>query len=109
MIIPSRFVPEVGEMIDGKYQMMKKLGEGTFGMVYRAKDNAGNEFAVKVLKLWDVMPEERELLVKRFTREFECGQIDSPHLVRSMGYGSVNNNPYIVMDFCSGGSLNGKT
>ena len=54
------------------------------------------------------MPEERELLVKRFKREFDCGQIESPYLVHSLGYGSVSNNPYIVMDFCSGGSLSNK-
>jgi serine/threonine protein kinase len=102
---PRRFLPEPGSTI-GKYLITGRLGEGTFGAVYRVEDNQGNCYALKLLKLWEVAyVKERQIIVKRFQREFEITRIDSPYLVRGIDYGMVEGNPYIVMDFCDGGSL----
>jgi serine/threonine protein kinase len=37
--------------------------------------------------------------------EFKTGQIDCDNLVRSLSYGIVGGNPYIVMEYCPGGDL----
>jgi serine/threonine protein kinase len=37
--------------------------------------------------------------------EFNTGQIDCDNLVRSLAYGTVGGNPYIIMEFCPGGDL----
>ena len=95
----------VGESIDGKYQVQKVLGEGTFGIVYSVIDGQGNPYALKLLRLWEVHPEIREGLVMRFDMEYETGRIESEYLVHSLDHGLVNGNPYIVMELCSGGDI----
>ena len=95
-----------GSLIDGKYIVDRPLGEGTFGKVYRVKCNSDSRiFALKLLKLWEVQPLEREKLLKRFNQEYETGLIDSEYLVQSHGKGSVDGNPYIIMEYCPGGDL----
>lgn len=95
----------VGDRINGTYQIDRILGEGSFGKVYSVRDNKGEQYALKLLKLWEVHPEIRDSLVKRFDMEFETGRIQSDYLVHSLAHGFVAGNPYIVMEFCSGGDL----
>ena len=40
--------PFIGKTIFQKYQIIKKLGEGSFGRIYKATDGA-IEYAIKVL------------------------------------------------------------
>ena len=103
--VPRRFLPEIGSTID-KYHITGFLGEGTFGAVYRVEHAEGGVYALKLLKLWEIAyVKERQIIVKRFQREFEITCIDSPYLVRGIDYGRAEGNPYIVMEFCDGGSL----
>ena len=95
----------VGNVIDGHYKVDKVLGEGSFGVVYAVSNPSGNRQALKLLRLWEVHPQIRDGLVKRFDMEYETGQIDSAYLVRSLNHGLVNGNPYIVMELCTGGDL----
>lgn len=96
---------DVGDRIDGRYTITKRLGEGAFGMVFKVSDSLGKVYALKVLKLWEVHPEIRQQLVDRFDMEFQTGQISSPYLVHSVGHGIVKGNPYILMEFCPQGDL----
>lgn len=95
----------VGDTVDGQYQVIKILGEGSFGKVYRVKDASNREYALKMLRLWEVPPDIREPLTQRFKMEFETGQIDCDYLVRATNYGFTGGNPYIVMELCPGGDL----
>ena len=92
------------QLSSGTYQIRRCLGEGGFGIVYEVQ-GTGPPHAFKVLKLWEIMPKDQRELADRFTREFHAGQIESPHIVRSIQYGQVQGNPYILMAFCEGGSL----
>lgn len=103
--MPDRCDFSVGDCIDGQYRVTKGLGEGSFGKVFRVTDNAGHDYALKLLKLWEVHPDIRQPLVNRFDMEYETGRINSPYLVHSVGHGFVQGNPYIVMEFCPGGDL----
>lgn len=95
-----------GSVIDGKYTVERPLGEGTFGKVFRVKRISDNKFfALKLLKLWAVESVERERLLKRFDQEYQTGLIESDYLVQSHGKGSVEGNPYILMEYCPGGDL----
>lgn len=96
----------VGDVIDNQWRVDKFLGEGTFGQVFKVSDRQGNPYALKLLKLWEVMASERPNLLKRFDREYEVGRIKSNYLVHSQTKGNVRGNAYIVMEYCSEGDLN---
>ena len=96
---------EIGQRVAGSYTVAKVLGEGSFGKVYLVRDDSGTPHALKILRLWDVMPEMRKELCSRFSVEYETGLIPSPNLVRSEYYGEVGGNPFIIMEFCPGGDL----
>jgi len=93
-----------GQRINNHYVVEKTLGEGSFGVVYRVKDG-DRTLACKLLRLWEVPPEIRQGLVDRFEMEFKTGQIDCDCLVRSLDYGFVGGNPFIIMEYCPGGDL----
>ncbi len=95
----------VGDTIDGIYRVEKLLGEGTFGVVYAVSDDHDRQYALKLLRLWEVHPEIRDSLLKRFNMEYETGRINSDYLVHSVATGYVTGNPYILMELCSGGDL----
>jgi serine/threonine protein kinase len=104
-VSPKRFYPQPGDWID-KYRLLSVLGEGSFGIVYKVEDKTGSILALKLLKLWEIAYEkERQLLLKRFQREFEIAKIESRFIVKSHDCGRIKGNPYIVIDFCEGGSL----
>ena len=64
--VAQRCSLSIGDNIDGRYSVTKVLGEGSFGKVYSVKDHYGNQYALKLLKLWEVPPEIRESLIARF-------------------------------------------
>ena len=103
--VAQRCSLSIGDNIDGRYSVTKVLGEGSFGKVYSVKDHYRNQYALKLLKLWEVPPEIRESLIARFDMEFETARIDSDYLVHSISHGFLEGNPYIVMEFCPGGDL----
>lgn len=105
--VPNRCVFSKGDKINHNYTVLKTLGEGTFGIVYKVADNEDNIYALKLLKLWEVHPTDRELLVKRFDMEFATGQIQSNYLVHSYSYGMVQGNPFIIMEYCPNGDMRG--
>ena len=95
----------VGDRIDEKYFVKKHLGQGAFGSVFLVQTPRGEECALKMLRFWEVHPEIREKLSKRFDMEYQTGLIDSPYLVQSYGKGWVSGNPYILMEYCPNGDL----
>ena len=101
----DRCVFNPGDSIDNRYTVRKSLGEGSFGVVYLVEDGRRSQYALKLLRLWEVPAEIRQPLMERFEMEFNTGQIDCDNLVRSLAYGIVGGNPYIVMEFCPGGDL----
>lgn len=106
-VIADRCDFRPGDLLEGKYRVVRTLGEGTFGLVYQVQDGAGRDYALKLLKLWTVTPDVAKGLRDRFAMEFETGQVDSGYLAHSYSYGEIAGNPYFVMEFCPGGDLRG--
>lgn len=102
--VADRCVYSPGDCIDYKYTVIKTLGEGSFGAVYMV-ESGRQKLALKLLRLWEVPPGIRKDLMERFEMEYKIGQIDCDYLVHSIGRGNIGGNPYIVMEFCTGGDL----
>lgn len=87
------------------YTLEKELGQGGFGTVYKATDGQ-QSYALKIVKMWNLMPQDRFEFAKRFRQEYEIGKkVNSPYVVRSIDYGQAEGNPFLVMELCSNGSL----
>jgi serine/threonine protein kinase len=104
--IPQRCDYQPNDMID-HYKIVSKLGEGSFGVVYKAEDSQQKVIrALKLLKLWTVTYEDdREAIANRFLMEFETGKIASNYLVHTHAHGKIQGNPYLVMHYCPNGDL----
>ena len=87
----------------GNYEILAPLGEGGSGRVYRARDSGGQVVALKLLKD-DLNGSER--FRKRFAREVEAAmKVDHVRVVRTLDYGEVKGNLYLVQEFVDGDSL----
>lgn len=88
------------------YQLRSVLGEGRFGIVYKATHLSTGELkAIKFLKVWSVPEHARNNLVRRFELEFETGRIPSTYLISTDHMGHVKEVPYFVMEYCTQGNL----
>jgi len=105
-VVAERCDFQIGNCINERYKIEKVLGEGSFGIVFKVKDQkTGQTLALKLFKFWEMRSEERESMMPRFVMEFETGQIKSDYLVKSIERGLVRGNPFIVMEFCPNGDL----
>lgn len=84
------------------YHIVKEMGRGRFGVVYKAWQLADRPklVALKVLSVPGSMEKNR------FGREIEVlRRIDSPGIVKCLGSGSSGDASYYVMDFVEGQHL----
>jgi eukaryotic-like serine/threonine-protein kinase len=94
---------KTNDLINGKYAVLKKLGEGGCGSVYRCKPlkpakGGDGEVAVKVLENASDLP--------RFKREAKVlGSIRHQHVVKLLDRGQHERHPYLVLEFMEGGSV----
>ena len=92
----------IGQSIGSYYRVDALLGEGAFGKVFKVSNFEGKTYALKLLKLWEIVPELRKPLMERFIMEFETGLIQSRFLVHSVTHGRERGNPFIVMEYIRG-------
>ena len=104
---PLPKLPELGEVLDDRFELRGMLGEGGMGHVFRAHDlESGREIAIKLLTPRYLGRPEREL---RFLRELELGTRAEHHrnLVDYLGGGRLRQSgwPFLVMDLVPGRDL----
>ena len=97
----------VGQVIDGKYQILSILGTGGMGIVYKAEHALMNRIvAIKVLHSHLVEDEE---FLKRFQHEARvASKLTHTNAVIIFDFGIWNRLPYIVMEFVEGRTLKQK-
>ena len=93
-------------LLDGRYQLLERIGSGGMGAVYRAHDGRlDREVAVKVLRSVDD-PQHRSRL--RAEARF-AGGLHHPGIVRVFDYGEQHDlggtSPYVVMQLVDGSPL----
>ncbi|OQY90406.1 MAG: hypothetical protein B6D38_03695 [Anaerolineae bacterium UTCFX1] len=93
----------VGRTI-GRYHILEQLGEGGMAVVYKALDmRLQRQVAIKV-----ILPQRQfsPNSLKRFEREARAlAQLSHPNIVKILDYGEQDNQPYLVMEYLSGGTL----
>lgn len=102
---PQFFILEEGNQHDD-YKIIKKIGEGGFSKVYKARQSfKKNLLALKVLNLYENKIFSKADFLKRFKFEFKIGQISDKNILQSYDKGFINGNPYIVSEYADGGGL----
>jgi hypothetical protein len=99
--------PLIGHKIDGKYELIARLGEGGMSMVYRARRvHIGDDVAVKIL-LGKFVKDDAALT--RFRREARAAaMLRHPNVITIHDFGEtedVHAPAYIVMEFIRGTPL----
>jgi serine/threonine protein kinase len=91
----------------GKVRILKKLGQGGMGAVYRGYDEAlALDVAVKILPL--PMVERDAQFVARFRQEARISaQINHPNVVRTLHVDEQGDLIYLVMDYIQGTTARG--
>jgi eukaryotic-like serine/threonine-protein kinase len=96
---------EPGQLIEGKYRIVKLIGEGGMGAVYEGENvRISRRVAIKVLHSAFV---ENGEVVSRFEREAQAaGRIGNDHILEVLDLGALaDGDRYIVMEFLDGDPL----
>jgi serine/threonine-protein kinase len=101
---PAETAREQKTIILGDYRLIKKLGEGAMGIVYRARQiSLDRDVALKVL-FKHVARNPRS--VERFYREARImARLEHPNIVRGYAVGADQGWHYFAMELVRGGSL----
>jgi serine/threonine-protein kinase len=106
-VLVALAAPEILEIIDGKYRIVRALGGGGMGYVYEARHlGTGRRVAVKVIQ-GEALQQSAEA-VARFQREARAaGAIESQYIadVLDTGVDAETGRPYLVMEFLAGEDL----
>ena len=95
----------IGEIVGGKYRVVRLLASGGMGVVYEAQHAVvRRRFAIKFLRR--DLAERRDIL-SRFQREAEAaGALENDNVTAAVDFGiSDDGTPFIVMEYLVGESL----
>jgi tetratricopeptide (TPR) repeat protein len=88
----------------GKYEILHRIGEGGFGVVYEGRD----PFIKRAVAIKTCTSDNEETR-KRFVREAEiAGRIEHPNITIVYDFGYEEGTPYLVQEFLSGEDLDDK-
>ena len=99
-------IPQPGEAFEQSYLIGEPLGQGAFGIVFRAEDVVGGRtVAIKILEPHPGGYPER--VAERFRREVQAlAEVQHPHVVDLYDFGQTADGLlYMVMEFVGGGEL----
>lgn len=92
------------QVFDNKYTFIKDLGNGGFGKVFLAKEKVSNRF-VAIKQLLNTNKSEQEDII----HEIETiSKFENPNIVTYYHHFWEEEVLYLVMEYCSGGSLRDK-
>jgi serine/threonine protein kinase len=94
----------IGKVIDKRYEIKEKLGEGGMAQVYLGYDQVlGRNVAIKVLRPQFAADND---FIQRFRREAQsAASLTHPNVVQIYDVGDDGDIPYIVMEYVEGRDL----
>ena len=100
----SAAILQIGDLLNGRYEILQMLGEGGMGAVYKARDvELEREVALKVIR--PEMAEHPEIL-QRFKQELILArQITDRNVIRIFDIGEAGKTKFITMEYLEGENL----
>jgi serine/threonine-protein kinase len=97
--------PLVGTVLDGRYEIQARVGEGGMGVVYRARQLSIDR--VIALKMLSPQMATDPTWVQRFYNEAKaCSRLQHPNTIRMFDFGQTQDGRlYMSMEFLDGVSL----
>src|SRR3974390_3322346 len=99
----------VGKLLGGRYRIVKLIGEGGFGAVYRANDErfqATRVVAIKEMSDANLSASERERAFVDFRRDANLlVQLNHPNLPQVSDFFEEGSKAYLVMEYIEGKTL----
>jgi serine/threonine protein kinase len=97
--------PMLGKLLDNRYRLVEKIGEGGMGAIYKAiHTEMGRTCAIKLLTAISTANEEA---IARFKREAKmASRIDNPHAVTIYDFGEAEDGVlFLAMEYIAGKPL----
>jgi len=96
--------PWLGRVVDGRYKVLGRVGEGGMGVVYRVEHlRLGKTAAMKVLT--PDMAGKKEM-VQRFRLEAQAiSLLNHPNIVQTFDFGQVDGSLFLIMEYVKGDDL----
>lgn len=93
---------QAGDLVSGKYRLLRPLGTGGMGSVWAVRNELTNrDFAIKFLL--PALAQNKEALNRFFLEARACGQIKHPAVVDVYDMGQADDgSPYLVMELLDG-------
>ena len=97
--------PTLGKLLDGRYRLIRKIGEGGMGSIYRAVHT--ENLRICAIKLMTSLSPGKDDAIARFKREARNSvRIDSAHAVTVYDSGQTDEGLlYLAMEFIDGKPL----
>ena len=94
----------IGKMLDNRYEILEKIGNGGMATVYKAKCHVLNRYvAIKILR--DEFTTDSEFIKKFNTEAQSAASLTHPNIVSIFDVGNEDNLYYIVMELIQGKTL----
>ena len=96
-----------GTLVDGRYEILRRLGVGGMGAVYEARDILENQNVALKIILSERLANDTNA-IRRFEREARAvGTISTPHIVRFIDAGrdKESGTPYLAMELLMGSDM----
>src|SRR6187200_233984 len=97
--------PFVGKVIDGRYEIQQRVGEGGMGVVYKSRQISIDR--IIALKMLNAQMAQDPTWVQRFYNEAKaCSRLQHPNTIRMFDFGQTTDNRlFMTMEFLDGMSL----
>lgn len=98
--------PLIGEVLDGRYEIIRLIARGGMGRIYSAEQSAlGRRVALKIMDLGYSEDLDPDFQKRFFLEASTCAQLSHPNTIRVFDYGADGEICYIAMELIEGRTL----